>query len=327
MNPHASASDDAAPIGPEVALLSGVVCGIDRDDNGVLAYLGIPYAAPPVGAQRWRPPMPDSPWTGALDATAFGPGTPTLMPQGDEQSEDCLYLNVWTPAHSTGDGLPVMVWIPGGGFQESNAARVNVHGDRLAAKDVVVVSFNYRAGVFGFLAHPALDAEGSPSGNFGLQDQLAALRWVRDNIAFFDGDPRNVTIFGESAGAASVTLLMGSTEGAGLFHRAIGQSGGFWESIHGSTPTREEARLRGQQLWERLGVSTPEQARALSTQDVLKLGGWQPPSDPLLHGFTPSIDGYIVPDTTARIYAAGAQHDVPRAMVETCGSAGEGRTR
>ena len=212
----------------------------------MLAFKGIPYAAPPVGPLRWRPPQPPTPWDGVRDALAFGAGCLSALendPRPGPRDEDCLYLNVWTAAKQADEKRPVMVWIHGGGFQFGSSANPATDGGALAAKGVVVVSFNYRLGVLGFLAHPDLDAEG-PSGNYGLQDQLAALRWVKANIADFGGDPDNVTVFGESAGAMAVGILMASPLAHGLFHKAIGESGAFWDGRHGPLQSFEEARTR-----------------------------------------------------------------------------------
>lgn len=299
-------------VGREVALGAGDVRGTAADRrNGVRAFLGIPYAQPPLGPHRWCPPLPAMSWRGVRDATRFAPSAPTALPSPAQEHEDCLYVNVWTSASTPEQGAPVMVWIPGGGFQESNSARPNIDGSRLAGLGTVIVSFNYRAGVLGFLAHSELDAEGPPSGNFGLQDQIQALRWVRENIAAFGGDPGNVTIFGESAGAASEALLMASPLSRDLFHRAIGQSSGYWESIHGSIPTAVEARSKGSGLLESLGVSSIEEARRIPAEDLMRISGWSPPKDPLLHGFSPSIDGFVVPDHPMAVFAAGQQNDVP----------------
>src|SRR5262245_34017909 len=188
----------------------GEVEGTTIAGSGVRTFKGIPYAAPPVGDLRWKPPQPAASWQGVRKATEFGARCMQArvyddMIFRDENSEDCLYLNVWTPAKSENDRLPVMVWIYGGGFASGSASEPRQDGERLAAKGVVVVGFNYRVGVFGFFSHPELTAESSKhaSGNYGLLDQVAALQWVKDNIAAFGGDPGNVTIFGESAGSFS----------------------------------------------------------------------------------------------------------------------------
>ena len=204
---------------------SGQVSGGGTD---ILSYKGIPYAAPPVGALRWKPPQKPTPWSGVRACTAFGadpPQVPANLGRGSGNSEDCLTLNVWAPAKPA-KPLPVMVWIYGGGFMVGSSSLAMYEGEALARKGVVIVSMNYRLGIFGFMAHPALTAE-SPnraSGNYGFLDQVAALRWVRENIAGFGGDPNNVTIFGESAGGVSVAAHLLSPLSKGLFHKAILQS-------------------------------------------------------------------------------------------------------
>jgi para-nitrobenzyl esterase len=212
-----------------ITLDSGRISGLGAD--GYHSYLGIPFAAPPIGDLRWKAPQPVAAWSGIKEATEFGSACPQLPWPGinvdlDRMDEDCLYLNVWTPASTPEAGLPVMVWIHGGGFQYGSASEIQYGGASLAKKGVVVVTANYRVGVWGFLAHPQLTAE-SPegsSGHYGFLDQIAALEWVQRNIAAFGGDPSRVTIFGESAGADSVIGLTQSPLTEGLFHRAIAQS-------------------------------------------------------------------------------------------------------
>ena len=220
----------AAPVsgssGPVVRIGGGLVRG--ADNGGVSTFLGLPYAAPPTGNLRWRPPQPAAGWSGVRDATTFGPSCPQapgpFAPPG-QFSEDCLYLNVYTPAaRSSFGGRPVLVWIHGGGLEQDGAR--DYDGTKLAADGVVVVTINYRLGALGFLAHPALASHGA-AGNYGLMDQQAALRWVQRNIARFGGDPGNVTIAGQSAGGLSVLAQMVSPGARGLFQRAIVQSGTF----------------------------------------------------------------------------------------------------
>jgi para-nitrobenzyl esterase len=227
----------------------------------------------------------------------------------DENSEDCLYLNVWTPAKGDSDRLPVMVWIYGGGFQAGSASEPRQDGERLAAKGVVVVGFNYRLGVFGFLSHPELTAE-SPShasGNYGLQDQVAALRWVKDNIAAFGGDPGNVTIFGESAGSFSVSAMMATPLARGLFHRAIGESGAFFPAPAGlGARPLAVSEQTGVAFAKALGAESLAALRAKPAEDVLKAtrGG------PMLR-FGPNVDGYLLVKDPRETFASGEQSHVP----------------
>ena len=223
------------PSGPRVKTDSGIVEG--KDKGVVHAFLGIPYAAPPVGDLRWKPPAPAATWTGVRKATEFGAHCMQGKVFGDMNfrdpggSEDCLFLNVWVPAKMSGAKLPVMVWIHGGGFVAGSSSEARQDGTKLTQQGVIVVSMNYRLGVFGFFVHPELAKESghNAAGNYGLLDQVAALRWVHDNIAAFGGDPGNVTIFGESAGSFSVSALMASPLCKGLFQKAIGESGGAGE--------------------------------------------------------------------------------------------------
>ena len=211
---------------PRITLSQGVLDG--RTSEGVDSFKGVPFAAPPVGDLRWRPPAAAPAWTGVRDASAFGPACMQRSPYEPNLavSEDCLTLNVWTPSdRPRGAKLPVMVWIYGGGFIIGASSQPGIDGTHLAQRGVVLVSLNYRLGRFGFFAHPALDAGPAPVANYGLMDQIAALKWVRDNIGAFGGDPGNVTVFGESAGGMSVNFLMASPAARGLFAKAISQSG------------------------------------------------------------------------------------------------------
>ena len=310
-----SAASQPVPLGSAVTVTGGVLIASPRNAQGILAFKGIPYAAAPVGPLRWRSPQPVAAWVTPRDATHFGascwsafnpPGRPA-----PQQSEDCLTVNVWTGAHTGPEHRPVMVWIHGGGFVFGSSAGPTSDGARLAERGVVVVSLNYRLGVFGFLAHPDLDREGTPSGNYGLQDQIAALKWVKANIARFGGDPANVTIFGESAGAHSIGLLMASPLARGLFHKAIGQSGAFWDSEHGSLSTRAEARARGIKLAAKLATPTLPELRSLSPQRLVAATPWDFTQDPGTTNFTPSIDGYFVPKAPEAAFVAGEQANIP----------------
>ncbi|HSD27486.1 MAG TPA: carboxylesterase family protein [Vicinamibacteria bacterium] len=291
---------------------AGVVEGAAAPEGAVRAFLGIPFAAPPVGDLRWRDPQPVAPWTGVRKAAAFGP----RCLQGrifddmvfrDEPGEDCLYLNVWTPARSSSEKLPVMVWIHGGGFQAGSASEPRQDGGRLARKGVVVVGINYRLGVFGFLAHPALTKESGrgASGNYGLMDQVAALRWVSDNVAAFGGDPGNVTIFGESAGSFAVSALVASPLARGLFHRAIGESGAYL-GRHALEPrTLAASEESGAKLAASVGAASLADLRARAGDEVLRAAvRFQP-------WFAPTVDGFVLPQDPGEIYAAGAQARVP----------------
>ena len=225
---------------PNIATESGAISGVS--DGGLNVYKGVPFAAPPVGDLRWRPPVAVAPWTGTRKGDAFAPAcmqTGVSMPGETPPavSEDCLYLNIWTPAKTkttaAQERLPVIVWIYGGGFINGSASMPLYWGDRLAHKSVIVVTIAYRLGPLGFLAHPDLTRE-SPhhsSGNYGLMDQIAALEWIQRNIAAFGGDPKNVTIAGQSSGGMSVSILMASPRAKGLFQRAIGESGGLFEPL------------------------------------------------------------------------------------------------
>ncbi|MEE4360730.1 MAG: carboxylesterase family protein [Pseudomonadales bacterium] len=310
----------AAPaIGAEPATRStpqGPLLGL-READGVETFRAIPYALPPTGVRRWRPPEPAPAWTAVRDARAFAPQcvqqpyppTSVFARPDRPQSEDCLYLNVWTRADAGADA-PVMVWIHGGALTRGTGATESYDGSALARKGAVVVTLNYRLGVFGFLAHPALSEE-SPlgvSGNYGYLDQIAALEWVRDNIAAFGGDPERVTIFGESAGSQSVNALMVTPCSRGLFHRAIGQSGaGFapkqrLETAHAGL---RPAEAWGSDLSAALEAPSLDALRAVPAHDVLAQ------ASRLAIPSSTVVDGVVIPDQPAALFAAGRQHAVP----------------
>ena len=301
-------------LGSEVRVATGVVRGVPRDERGVLAFKGIPYAAAPVGDLRWRSPQSPPPWSGARDATNYGLRFLSALvgdaTPGPPRSEDALTLNVWTAARRPDERRPVMVWVHGGGFQFGASANPAIDGAPLAQMGVVVVTFNYRLGVLGFLAHPELDAEG-PSGNYGLQDQLAALRWVQTNIAHFGGDPDNVTIFGESAGAHAIGILVASPLARGLIHKAIGQSGALWDTVHGSLSTFDEARARGVAFAERLGATSIAALRSRPADEINAAAPWDFTTDPGATAFSPHIDGFVVPEVPAVRYLRGEQLPIP----------------
>ena len=300
---------------PQVNTRAGVVEG--KVAGAAHAFLGIPYAAPPVGDLRWKPPLPAAKWSGVRKATEFGAHCMQARVFDDMQfrdsggSEDCLTLNVWVPARHASDKLPVMVWIYGGGFAAGTTSEARQDGTHLAQQGVIVVSMNYRLGIFGFFVHPELARESgrNSAGNYGLLDQLAALQWVHDNIAAFGGDPGNVTIFGESAGSFSVSAQMASPLAKGLFHKAIGESGAaFWstELSFESRSSREGKDVKV--VKEKLGVSTLAELRALPAEKLLQPFG-PPQSDGF--DFGPDIDGYFLPEPVPAIFHAGKQNDVP----------------
>lgn len=296
----------------------GKIQGTMAGDGQVRAFLGIPYAAPPVGQLRWQPPQPAAKWKGVRQATSFGsrcmqPAIYSDMIFHDPgPSEDCLTLNVWTPAKDKHAKLPVMVWIYGGGYNTGGTSEARQNGKFLAQKGVVVVSMNYRLGIFGFFALPAL-AEESPhhaAGNYGLMDQTAALQWVKKNIARFGGDPANVTLFGESAGSFSVSSQMASPLAQGLFVHAIGESGGAFPGPRPAAPELAVSEQRNAEFAQKaLGTADLKQLRAMSADAVLmasmiKIDGKE-------KDFDPDVDGYFLPESVPAIYAAGKQAHIP----------------
>lgn len=315
--------------GPEIVRVeSGQLQGVVAD--GVIAFKGVPFAAPPVGDLRWRAPQPPPAWTGVRSAAQYGndcaqkPFPSDAAPLGTAPAEDCLVLNVWRPADAPAKAkLPVMVWIYGGGFVNGGSSPEVYSGHQFAKQGVVLVSFNYRVGRFGFFAHPALTKENpkGPLGNYGFMDQIAALKWVQRNIAAFGGDPANVTIFGESAGGFSVHTLMTTPAAKGLFHKAIVESGGGRGNI---TPGR---RVSGQVAGgppsgEQVGLAFAKSV-GIEGEDAAALAALRKlPADTVVSGlnmmtmFTPTyagpmVDGQIVVDEPGKIYAAGGGANVP----------------
>jgi para-nitrobenzyl esterase len=318
-----------------VRLADGRIRGeqVSTDGTVVQVFRGIPYAAPPVEALRWRPPQPVAPWRDVRDARRFAPACPQAPGLGygarfNEQSEDCLSLNVWTGATRAGGKRPVMVWIHGGGNIIGGAGAAVYDGRHLAAAGVVLVSIQYRLGPLGYLAHPALTAEAhdrdgrATSGNYGLLDQIAALTWVRDNIAAFGGDKTRVTVFGESAGAANITHLMASPLARGLFHRAIAESGYFGENVprlNDAAGTMRSGHQAGLDVARRLGIEG-EGAGALRELRALPLDKVQ--SVPMTIGrlgpgaegafrFGPIVDGYVLPRDPGEVWAEGKMLRIP----------------
>ena len=313
------ATEDRAVDPGVVSLDTGQIAGAPSSlGEDIRVYRGIPFAAPPVGDLRWRPPQPVESWDGVRDATVAAPAcvqarlpaeVSSFYDAGvDEISEDCLYLNVWTGA-APDDRAPVMVWIHGGGLAIGHGAEIAYDGTALAERGVVLVTINYRLATLGYLAHPLLSAESEhrASGNYGTLDQVAALDWVQRNIAAFGGDPGRVTIFGESAGSWSVNQMMATPRARGLFHGAIGESGGGFGSSGQAYP-KAEMEASGERLVAALlGPDVEpslEAMRSASADDVLGVA-------PELVRSQATADGWVFPDTIYNIFTAGDQHDVP----------------
>ena len=308
--------DAGLPITSTVVVANGMLAGNERAAAGILNFKGIPYAAAPVGDLRWRAPQLAANWSGTRDARQYGNkcwanGTPAPVVADPTVSEDCLFLNVWSGARNTSERRPVMVWLHGGGFQFGTSGDPRWEGNNLAKKGVVVVSLNYRLGVFGYLARTDLAAEskGKSSGMYGLQDHLAALKWVKDNIASFGGDPENITLMGESAGAHAVGMLSASALAAGTFHKAIGESGAFWESEFGPLPSRTAAEQKGLMLGTLLNAPSVAALRAVPALTLATVTNAAAP--PFSSPFGPSLDGYVLTEEPASRFVAGRQNDVP----------------
>jgi para-nitrobenzyl esterase len=315
-----SSRDGGNPLLKEpLRLKQGLLSGVAGTNESIAVFKGIPFAAPPVGPSRWRAPDSAAAWSGVRKADAFSPSciqsivaerkpwTYEFMTHG-EISEDCLYLNVWTPATSATARRPVFVYIYGGGNVEGSGAVPAYDGEGLASKGLVVVTFNYRVGVLGFFTHPELSKE-SPyhaSGNYGLLDQIAAVKWVHENIAAFGGDPSRITIAGQSAGASAVHNLTASPMAKGLFHRAIADSGSGITAAGGRTLKDQEAD--GVRFAEAKGAHSLAELRAISWKDII--APITPAPTPALR-FTIVTDGYALPITEKDAFARGTQNDVP----------------
>lgn len=295
-----------------VKVEEGLLSGTAGNHADIRVFRGVPFAAPPVGQLRWKAPQPPAQWRGTREAKEFSAAcwqTPYPEVAKLYQSalpalnEDCLYLNIWTPAKSAEEHLPVMVWIHGGAFTRGSGSTNAYDGEILARKGAVVVTINYRLGVFGFFAHPELttESEHHASGNYALLDQIAALEWVKKNIAAFDGDPKRVTIFGESAGSWAVNVLMASPVAKGLFQRAIGESGGSFAPMKGLA----EAEKSGASLASSMGITQDvvKTLRGKTAEELLKASDEQP--------VRAIVDGYVLPQDVYTIFAQGKQNDVP----------------
>ena len=315
-----------AMVPEQVKIDSGTVAGAISGQPTVRAFKGIPFAAPPVGENRWKTPQPVAKWEGVRKADAFGApcaaGAPAAgrggggghaaaapgaapqapaTPREPARAEDCLYLNVWTSATSPNDKRPVMVWIYGGGFTGGSGGLAWYDGENLASKGPVIVTLNYRLGSLGFFAHPELAKESghNASGNYGMMDAIAALQWVKKNISAFGGDPNNVTIAGESAGAIMVGALLGSPQAKGLYHRAIAESGGWMGLTMGRMTSGQTAQANGAKTMEALGVKTIAELRAKPMNELtgLSAGGL-------------IVDGYLIPEDVSLTFMNGKQHAV-----------------
>ena len=355
----------------------GELRGVVADD--VVSFKGIPFAAPPVGELRWRPPQPAAKWTGVREAAEFGadcmqgrfgpppgagaragappaqatatpapaPPPPAAAPAVRAPSEDCLYLNVWRPADPAARNLPVMVWIYGGGFTGGSSASPNTSGFGFATQGVVLVAMNYRVGRFGFFAFPALSSErpDETKGNYAYMDQIAALQWVKRNIAAFGGNPNNVTIFGFSAGGVSVHSMLASPQARGLFHKAIVESGGSRDSVLTARPMRADgvdpnypvsAETIGTQFARSMGIEGTDPAalaklRGLSADEVLRGAPAQPGTNPPSYETTPILDGKLITETAETAYKARHQPKMPLMLgsnsADTAGNRVRARTK
>jgi para-nitrobenzyl esterase len=324
-----SSTELRAMISAQVKIDAGIVEGTASGQPSVRVFKGIPFAAPPVGENRWKAPQPVAKWEGVRKADAFGapcaagpagggrgggrgpapgaapgaaaPAAPAPPPREPARAEDCLYLNVWTSANSPSDRRPVMMWIYGGGFTGGSGGLAWYDGENLASKGPVIVTMNYRLGSLGFFAHPELAKESghNASGNYGMMDAIAALQWVKKNISAFGGDPNNVTIAGESAGAMMVGALVGSPLAKGLFHRAIAESGGYMGLTMGRMTTGQSAQANGVKTMEALGVKTIAELRAKPLNELtgLSAGGL-------------IVDGYVIPEDLSLTFMNGKQNVV-----------------
>lgn len=292
-----------------IQIQSGQLQGVIED--GLTVYRGIPFAAPPVGDLRWRAPRAVASWRGVLDATDFKPACmqkgPTLPGMMEKYSEDCLYLNVWTPATVAHEALAVMVYVYGGGGGSGSGSVRLYWGDNLAKKGVVFVTLNYRVGALGALAHPELTREAGTSGNYGLRDIIAALKWVHANIAMFGGDPANVTLFGQSAGAYYASMLMVSPTARGLFRRVIASSGGEFgtPTAKDAFPTLVEAEQVGVAYAQKLGVSTVREMRRVPAAAIVDADNKMMTDG--VSALQVNIDGHLIPKEAREVFADGKQ--------------------
>jgi para-nitrobenzyl esterase len=293
---------------PQAKTLDGVLEGVD--ESGIKVFKGVPFAAPPVGEFRWKAPQPVQKWEGVRKADEFGPNPMQQNVFGDmmfgtkKMSEDCLYLNIWTPAKTMSEKLPVFIYFNGGGLMAGSGSEPRYAGQSLARRGIVAITANYREGIFGFFAHPQLSKETAykGSGNYGFMDQAAAIKWVKDNIAAFGGDPDRITIMGESAGSMSVSALMASPLSRGLIHQAMGSSG----SVLGfnKVATLKEAENAGLATAKKMGCKSIKDLRALTAEQLMKLAAVN--SIPMY-----DIDGCFFTEQPSETFAKGEQAQVP----------------
>ncbi len=292
---------------------NGIIEGNYDTKTGIQTYFGVPFAKPPVGELRWKAPQPADNWKGVKQTKQFGPRPMQTVVFGDMNSrsngvsEDCLYLNVWTPAKRNTKDLPVLVYFYGGGNVAGDASEPRYDGESMAKKGVVVVTCNYRLNIFGFLAHPELSAEApyKASGNYGMLDQAAALKWVQKNIAAFGGDPKKVTIAGESAGSIGVSCQMASPLSRNLIAGAIGESGASINPTMGPVPLAEGEK-QGVEFLQKAGIKSIKELRAMSTREIYEIY-----NESRRFGFPIVIDNYFLPKTLPQIFAAKEQAQVP----------------
>jgi para-nitrobenzyl esterase len=312
-----SCNQPAKPESNSIKVEGGLISGIPDSSGNIYSYKGIPFAAPPVGELRWKEPQPVIPWEGVKKCDAFGAspmqGVPKPFGPWSEEylipkqpiSEDCLYLNVWTGAKKSDEKRPVIVWIYGGGFVSGGTAVPIYDGEAMAKKGIVFVSVNYRVGIFGFFSHPELTKESGhhASGNYGLLDQIAGLKWVQKNISAFGGDPSNVTIAGQSAGSMSVNCLVASPLCKGLINHAIAESGAsFVTGQMGGTMLLAKAEEAGSKLAQDLNATSLNDLRKINADTLFEKAKGM---------FRPIVDGYVLPQSIAEIFNAGKQNDVP----------------
>jgi len=313
-SPLLAQGEESEPVKTESGLIQGM------SDAKATVYKGIPFAAPPVGDMRWRAPRPMASWSGVIRADAFKPMCMTAQPAipggpMEKVSEDCLYLNIWTPAQRSKARLPVMVWIYGGAMRAGSGSSPVYWGDRLVEKGVITVNLSYRVGSFGFLSHPDLSRESGQgtSGNYGIMDMIAALKWVQRNISAFGGDPHNVTIFGQSAGSLGVAYLMTSPLARGLFHRAIGQSNADMGPVGAGMMLPEQAEASGVRLAAEFDAGSIADLRQIPADKILAADSrWPADAEGKVKPGTLAVrDGHVFPAVMYDTFRAGEQNDVP----------------